>query len=213
VVRAPRPTSGIDVRRTASPAVPQALADMHAAKCPKHIDAVSTGSIRRSLRRLRCVRDAFAGAFVDASESPIAPHADAIGDCAGLLATRNSCALWRNRACAAPESCGRQDAGGQSSYTFAAMRTRRRGSVERAHRERRGNPCVAIKQLDLCAFAKAQVARRPRPHGFASLRCVAIAAGGKVGGYRRRQKSCAGELTVEKTVIRFRSNRRCRRRE
>ncbi len=124
-----------------------------------------------------------------------------------------SCALSRIRTYATAETRRPDIPSGQAAYTFADASDRRWRAVAHAFRDPRARRRAIEKRLVLRAFSQTmrtgcqRWAVHPRRHD--GIRATAA----RMTARRAAKKKAPGVLTAEKTVIRFRPNRRCRRRE
>jgi hypothetical protein len=114
--------------------------------------------------------------------------------------------------------CGAGNASPGGSASAAFMHVRRAACGVHATivvrcRDVRARSHAFEKQLVSCAFSIMHCALRARRRATAACGGESSGADTRPAPGRAAKKNLAGVLTVEKTVIRFRCNRRCRRRE
>ncbi len=124
-----------------------------------------------------------------------------------------SCAVLRIRPCAAPETRRPEEALRSSSAPSFHPRVTCSSCMASIVAVMLALRSACRKQLVSCAFSIARCACCVQRRATAACRGGMRAAHGRPGPGRAAEKNLAGVLTVEKTVIRFRCNRRRRRRE
>jgi len=123
------------------------------------------------------------------------------------------CAVLRNRACAVPEMFGPRQCSDSCRTPFLHGRSRG-GNTMRACMQSRACKCAPReKQLVSRAFSNTRKNMRVQCRAWRRRRADAFAADGACASVLGARKNFTKVLTAEKTVIRFRCNRRCRRRE
>jgi len=182
------------------------------AGCPVH----ASGRARSGRARcpVRCMHRRCPGAARSRSQGPpTCPWTASRRTRPGCGGGAGACAVLRKQACAAPERRGRSTSRRQPPYTCPAPRRARASRSVCNACNRRARMRAARKHLVSCVFSNAP--RRVRVQRRALPGRPVVASRGNAGptGRMPARKTRAEVLTVEKTVIRFRSNSRCRRRE